>query len=1105
MRLADFPLLEPEVHFVRPDGRLPLVPLNNNAEVRVWRDAHGTLWLAQDSTLVEVDSATCPKQFIVLAERSELVWLLLKQTKDGFMLQTVAPSGWTPLDEPVQIAVDEMTIDTLVAQGVIASHDGKAALAWLKDEFVVDGGSPWMAVQRHERSSPGDWRIVGQTRRLDLQAEANGRIVVKRIERITARALEWTRVDGAFEFVEATVASQLLSAAARASFDQSVQNNGSYLKLWGKYSEQEWQRSQRQAATLGALQYSRVEPASEEGGWWRFHVNPNDLHAFMSKWRALESDTGLTLEASDIHPDWAVGLDKAAQSQRFRGSIGKLGHANGSLVIRSLRAKAPPRSGYLSLSLAGNRTVQDRRLNARAAIDGGTRLPQLRYLLQNLPYPRVRREKHQALTSGALAAFKHGKPTDRQVEAIKAALETPDIMLIIGPPGTGKTQVIAALERRIGELGEDQNVQHQVLISSFQHDAVENALQRTRVFGLPGIKVGGRKDAEGLDLVERWCAQTRADVEQNVARHESSEPQLGALKQVHEAIATLRLASLPPDQRRAELDRLTVCLDELTQPGSGIRVSADLMAQWRDYVREAPAPAMRGSQERAMLLRKVRGLRVTAASHADDGRERRLELQTACELFGGMPEPLVARLRDVRSAATLTDEDEATLTVLRNAMLDALTDYRPVRVRHQLDARGQSLLGAIEIAIEDRLKASRLGTTGVLSRYRDALALDPVRAAETVREYAMIVGATCQQAASMQMANLKSLSGVVETGIAFNTVIVDEAARANPLDLFVPMSMAQRRIVLVGDHRQLPHLLEPKVEEEVAKAHQLSDDEREAYRESLFERLWKQLKQREQQDNVKRVVMLDVQFRMHPILGDFVSREFYEKEGLEPVKAGRLPSAFMSRVAGHEGRVCGWIDVPHGRDDANEGKHGLPSWSRRAEAAAVAHEVKRLLDACAEEVSIGVITFYSAQRDEIFRQFEKLGLARRDEETLEWEIGDGYRTTPDGEERLRVGTVDAFQGKEFDIVLLSVVRSNKDKLPATDAGEAGAAAFDAAASRKYGHLRLSNRMNVAMSRQRSLLLAVGDRAMAEGEAAQRAVPALCGFLALCKGEHGHVL
>ena len=46
----------------------------------------------------------------------------------------------------------------------------------------------------------------------------------------------------------------------------------------------------------------------------------------------------------------------------------------------------------------------------------------------------------------------------------------------------------------------------------------------------------------------------------------------------------------------------------------------------------------------------------------------------------------------------------------------------------------------------------------------------------------------------------------------FRTVIVDEAARSNPLDILIPMALAERRIILVGDHRQLPHILEPDIE-----------------------------------------------------------------------------------------------------------------------------------------------------------------------------------------------------------------------------------------------------------------------------------------------------
>ncbi len=43
---------------------------------------------------------------------------------------------------------------------------------------------------------------------------------------------------------------------------------------------------------------------------------------------------------------------------------------------------------------------------------------------------------------------------------------------------------------------------------------------------------------------------------------------------------------------------------------------------------------------------------------------------------------------------------------------------------------------------------------------------------------------------------------------SFPTVIVDEAARANPLDLLIPVTQASERVILVGDHRQLPQVID---------------------------------------------------------------------------------------------------------------------------------------------------------------------------------------------------------------------------------------------------------------------------------------------------------
>ena len=107
-------------------------------------------------------------------------------------------------------------------------------------------------------------------------------------------------------------------------------------------------------------------------------------------------------------------------------------------------------------------------------------------------------------------------------------------------------------------------------------------------------------------------------------------------------------------------------------------------------------------------------------------------------------------------------------------------------------------------------------------------------------------------------------------------------------------------------------------------------------------------------------------------------------------------------------------------------------------------------------------------------------------------IADAWRSTVNSQgetcERLRVGTVDAFQGKEFDIVFLAATRSNRIQ-PANEKMK----------RRKFGHLLLDNRLCVAMSRQKRLLIVVGDAAMATNH-----VPGLQEFLKLCRTQHGTI-
>ena len=69
-----------------------------------------------------------------------------------------------------------------------------------------------------------------------------------------------------------------------------------------------------------------------------------------------------------------------------------------------------------------------------------------------------------------------------------------------------------------------------------------------------------------------------------------------------------------------------------------------------------------------------------------------------------------------------------------------------------------------------------------------------------VSKYSLTTAATCQSALDWSDNNSQ----------VYDLVIIDEAARANPLDLLIPMSMG-KKIILVGDHKQLPPMLEPDI------------------------------------------------------------------------------------------------------------------------------------------------------------------------------------------------------------------------------------------------------------------------------------------------------
>jgi superfamily I DNA and/or RNA helicase len=366
--------------------------------------------------------------------------------------------------------------------------------------------------------------------------------------------------------------------------------------------------------------------------------------------------------------------------------------------------------------------------------------------------------------------------------------------------------------------------------------------------------------------------------------------------------------------------------------------------------------------------------------------------------------------------------------------------------------------------------------SAALAEFLAELESNPVGMIDAVSDYSFAFAATCQQSVNRRMQVQKGITSAAgDPLMEYDYVIVDEAARVSPRDLLIPAAQG-RRIILVGDHRQLPHIIDETIAEQMEEG-ETGQEESDWLKKSMFQYLFSErLKTLEDNDGIPRRVTLDKQYRMHPLLGDFISRNFYERfDASENFRSGRPSTDFAHDLPDTGGKPAVWLDVP-----AGQGMHRRSgtSWTRPAEATAIARQLQAWITSEAgREFSYGVISFYKAQAEL---------------------IKDQLQTISDDDKRLRVGTVDAFQGMEFDVVFLSVVRACPQSKRATDDDR------EKQARNLFGHLCLYNRLNVSMSRQIKLLVVAGDSALLKNDLAEEYVPGLVDFFSLCQAE-GRVL
>jgi hypothetical protein len=994
--------------------------------------------------------------------------------------------------EPLELDVDERLLEKLRTSRRLGPRgDLPAALARLTEWFLfTDTGSAGrraacMTLGRDAETaiSEGFW-LHGRTVSASVQRTAEGRMLVQQIT--PSRRGHDRRADpprllrGDLRFVDATLASRLRPVAAR-ELDALVRSADSYLGRWEEINQIERRLVTERARSLGTLRYERRTRTTS--GDWRFHLTPSydreTVRRFAEHRREeFAADAQLPPELEVERPGERVARGGQALGL-FTGELTGADPDTGYVELRcprSRRTSGPPASGFLFVSGLGDEARLDRRARARDAIVGAScPMPQLGLVLEGYAPAHARGREQAAVPSTVLRCFR-AAPTPRQLEALRVAINTPDIALIQGPPGTGKTDVIAALERWLAELtGTRGGIAKSVLLTSYQHDAVDNAAGRSRVLELPALRVGGRRRETGDELATDALAWGAALASELGSRLQGSGALLQAARKLQGVVRGYALVPTSPAGTAEILEEVATLGEDLLSTGLRDRLR-EHAATLRRAARQTPPDEARARD----LRTAARALRTTATAFADDGAasaQRLLARLREDEQTSQADRDLLAHA----TRARLPDEHLlAALAALRDRLLDGLrADRGPVgATAPDIDAR--ALLNEAASAAGARVRGSRDAVGRIQAQLVEDLEHDPHAVMDAVSHYTAIVAATCQQSASTAM--------TAAAGVEFDTVIVDEAARANPLDLMIPLAQARRRIVLVGDHRQLPHVLEPEVERELGG--DVEEQTRLALQQSLFERLFEQFQREEREGGPRRVVTLDTQFRMHPLLGDFVSRAFYEPHGTQ-LHSGRPASDFAIALPGLPRTPAAWIDLP--RASHGEERRVGSSKSRPDEAAWIASRLAQLMEA-EPQLSFGVISFYKAQVQEIERVLEEREMLVRDDEG-ELTVAPAWRELVDpatGQRtaRLRIGTVDAFQGREFDVVLLSLTRASTP----------GDSLDPRALRRRYGHLLLANRLCVAMSRQRRMLVVVGDRELAVGRQARAAVPALVAFRELCEEE-----
>lgn len=929
----------------------------------------------------------------------------------------------------------------------------------------------------------------------------NEKLYVEKIGKRKQNAPMMRMAEGTLEFFDH---NSILSKKVK----ETLESTKGYLDLWNQYAEQEGNLLLEEVRKVGLINVNQGAATFDSEG---IHLPYSGL--IKEAEELIANDTYLFFSdeipvyLADREMTWSDYRTLSKEASQIGYSINKgvqvrvNKRKNGGFIIETKDGHLPEQK-YVSLSILGDERQISRREDARKRIaEGKAANPALGLILEGQLTEELgaysTRKKIMPLSSFVKDKIFRYDPTETQKRAIDIALNTPDIAIIQGPPGTGKTTVITAIIERLNELCDKrEKVNGQVLITSFQHDAVRNVIERLRVNSLPTIKFGKQERAGEEDLtrervIEEWC-------EEYIARLNERNPELIETEKRNRLSRLHNMYLIYPGDKNA-LEFLQCAKEINTDIGLDKKISRIIESR-----------SVSGGDRISELLMLIRRLRTTKDGFMDDGADNADYLLQNLEDMGiNQRIPENRKVFDILDEAAMCygkepgEELLGKLCDVKKYLLDKCVP-KPSYKKEVPDEE----ISKIYKQINQSVKKHQDEKAAILADLLRELRTNRSEVERSLEHYLFVYSATTQQSEGIEIREAKGINKYSDEHPEYETVIVDEAARVSPADLMIPLAQAKKRIILVGDHRQLPHIYDEEVFESMKENGETVDMNN--IKKSMFEYLLEKARELEKIDNVPRTIVLDAQYRMHPMLGEFVNEVFYEPN--DEQFASPLPASNYQQFISKKTLPLEWYDFPD--KYGKEHKEGT-SRVRDCEADFIVEKIEYYMNLEeGKELSYGVITFYSEQVKSIKRKLKnKLG---------------------DDAKRVRVGSVDAFQGMEFDVIFLSVVRSNdrspmvridKDSKPEpinyeylekykdvdrkqidkkSNEYKEWESYRDKVGMQNYGFLISENRLCVSLSRQKKLLIVVGNTEMfckdKWGRIAEICVPGMKKLYELCKGE-----